>query len=93
MDHEIINECLPDSFYAGREPKDRLKMMVRHWQRAVIVNQTLQSAIDHIWDEIWDEAVKAERRRITEAIKDHCDFENKGDLNDFIIDLMRDKEE
>ena len=45
---EIINKYLPDTFYAGLNSEERLKMLVKHWQRAIEVNHQLEEKISNL---------------------------------------------
>ena len=43
---DLIKKYLPKSFYAGLDSEERLKMLIKHWQRAIkIINKINQREI------------------------------------------------
>jgi len=43
---------IPVTFFAGLSFEERLKMLVRHWQRAIIVNQSLEKELTKLKDRL-----------------------------------------
>ena len=41
----LIEKHIPKTFYAGLSSEGRLKMLVEHWQRAIKVNQELETKL------------------------------------------------
>ena len=44
---DLIEKHLPSTFYAGLSSEERLKMLVKHWRRAIEVNQELEEKLSH----------------------------------------------
>ena len=42
---DLIKKYLPKTYYAGLSSEERLKMLIKHWQRAIKVNQELEEKI------------------------------------------------
>jgi len=45
---DLIKEILPETFYADMCSEDRLRMMVKHWNRAIKINQELEEKISNL---------------------------------------------
>jgi hypothetical protein len=42
---DLIKTHIPETFYAELPDEERLKMLIKHWQRAIKVNQELEEKI------------------------------------------------
>lgn len=75
--NDLIKKHLPKTFYAGLGSEERLKMLVKHWQRAIEINHQLEQMLKERDEALQDATLHFTQRTFSTRPCTTCDLVSK----------------